>query len=171
MLAEGASRPANDSPPATVMPFDPYREAHMLQERIRRAQMLTPALAAEVIARACPRLQARHPTAKARLVRLIESGAFADAMLALLELELPQWKLRRLVCEDGEWHCSLSKQLGLPAEVDDMAEAQHQSLPLAILGAFLEAGRHSRTASEGQPRSVPPVRLTDGYALCCDDFA
>jgi hypothetical protein len=129
--------------------------------------MLTPALAAEVIARACPRLQARHPTAKARLVRLIESGAFADAMLALLELELPQWKLRRLVCEDGEWHCSLSKQLGLPAELDDMAEA----LPLAIVGAFLEAGRHSRTASEGQPRSVPPVWLTDGYALCCDDFA
>jgi len=104
-------------------------------------------------------------------VRLIESDAFADAMLALLELELPQWKLRRLVCEDGEWHCSLSKQLGLPAELDDMAEAQHQSLPLAILGAFLEAGRHSRTASEGQPRSVPPVWLTDGYALCCDDFA
>jgi hypothetical protein len=171
LLAEGASRPANDSPPATVMPFDPYREAHLLQERVRRAQMLTPALAAEVIARACPRLQARHPTAKARLVRLIESGAFADAMLALLELELPQWKLRRLVCEDGEWHCSLSKQLGLPAELDDMAEAQHQSLPLAILGAFLEAGRHSRTASEGQPRSVPLVWLTDGYALCCDDFA
>jgi hypothetical protein len=171
LLAEGASPPANDPAPATVMPFDPYREAHLLQERIRRAQMLTPALAAEVIARACPRLQARHPTAKARLVRLIESGAFADAMLALLELELPNWKLRRLVCDDGEWRCSLSKQLGLPAELDDMAEAQHQSLPLAILGAFLEAGHHSRAASEGQPRSVPPVRLTDGYALCCDDFA
>jgi hypothetical protein len=172
LLAEGASRPANDSPPATVMPFDPYREAQLreLQERILRAQTLTPALAGEVIARACPRLQARHPTAKARLVRLIESGAFADAMLALLELELPQWKLRRLVCEDGEWHCSISEQLGLPAELDDMAEAQHQSLPLAILGAFLEAARHSRSASD-QRQSVPPVRLADGYALCCDNFA
>ena len=155
------------------MPFDPAREAQLseLQERIRRAQTFTPALAGEVIARACPRLQARHPTAKARIMRLIASGAFADAMLALLELELPQWKLRRLVCEDGEWHCSMSKQLGLPTELDDMAEAQHESLPLAILGAFIAAGRHSRTASEGQPRSVPPVRLTDGYALCCDDFA
>jgi hypothetical protein len=170
LLAEGASRPANDSPPATVMPFDPYRGAHLLEERIRRAQMLTPALAAEVIARACPRLQARHPTAKARLVRLIESGAFADAMLALLELELPQWKLRRLVCEDEEWHCSISEQLGLPAELDDMAEAQHESLPLAILGAFLEAARHSRSTSD-QRQSVPPVRLAEGYALCCDNFA
>jgi hypothetical protein len=142
-----------------------------LQERIRRAQTLTPALAAEVIARACPRLQARRPTAKARIVRLIESGAFADAMLALLALELPQWKLRRLVCEDEEWHCAMSKQLWLPAELDDMAEAQHQSLPLAILGAFLEAKRQSCTASEGHRQSVPPVRLTRGYALCCDDFA
>jgi hypothetical protein len=104
-------------------------------------------------------------------MRLIESGAFADAMLALLELELPQWKLRRLVCEGGEWHCSMSKQLGLPTELDDMAEAQHESLPLAILGAFIAAGCRSRTASEGQPRSVPPVRLTQGNALCCDNFA
>jgi hypothetical protein len=155
------------------MSFDPEREAHLreLQERIRCAQTLTPQLAAEVIACACPRLLALHAAAKARLVRLIESGAFADAMLVLLELELPQWKLRRLVCEDGEWHCSISKQLGLPAELDDMAEAQHESLPLAILGAFLEAGLHSRSASEGQRQSVPPVRLTEGYALCCDDFA
>jgi hypothetical protein len=155
------------------MSFDPEREAHLreLQERIRCAQTLTPQLVAEVIACACPRLLALHAAAKARLVRLIESGAFADAMLALLELELPQWKLRRLVCEDGEWHCSISKQLGLPAELDDMAEAQHESLPLAILGAFLEAGLHSRSASEGQRQSVPPVRLTEGYALCCDDFA
>jgi len=155
------------------MPFDRDREGRLseLQERIRGAQTFTPALVAEVISRACPRLQGRHPTAKARIVRLIESGAFADAMLALLELELPQWKLRRLVCEDGEWHCSMSKQLGLPAELDDMAEAQHESLPLAILGAFIAAGRQSRAASEGQHQSVPPVRLTQGYALCCDNFA
>src|SRR5262245_54758100 len=123
----------------------------------------TPALATEVITRACPRLQARHPTAKARVVRLIECGAFADAMLSLLELELPQWKLRRLVCEDG-WHCS-----GVPADLDDMAEAQHESMPLAILGAFIETGLRSRSASEGRRQSVPPVRLTEGYALCCDN--
>ena len=155
------------------MPFDPQREAHLreLQAHIQRAQTLTPVLAAEVITRACPRLQARHPTAKAKLVRLIESGAFADAMLSLLELELPQWKLRRIVCKDGVWYCSMSKQLGLPADLDDMAEAQHESMPLAILGAFIEAGRHSRSASEGQRQSVPPVRLTQGYALCCDNFA
>jgi hypothetical protein len=104
-------------------------------------------------------------------MRLIESGAFADAMLALLELELPQWKLRCLIREDAEWHCSISKQLGLPAEFDEMAEANHESLPLAILSAFVEARRHSLTAGEGPPKSVPQVRPTQAYAICCDNFA
>jgi hypothetical protein len=52
---------------------------------------------------------------------------------------LPQWKLRRLICEDGKWHCSFSKQLGVPAGLDEVAEADHESLPLAILSALVEA--------------------------------
>jgi hypothetical protein len=102
---------------------------------------------------------------------LIESGAFADAALALLDLELPQWKLRRLIREEDEWHCSISKQLGLPAELDDMAEANHESLSLAILSAFVEARRHSLTAGEARPKSVPQIRPAQGYAMCCDNFA
>jgi nucleotide-binding universal stress UspA family protein len=70
-----------------------------------------------------------------------------------------------------EWHCSISKQPGLPAELDEMAEASHESLPLAILSAFVEARHHSLTAGEGRPRSVPQIRLTQGYAICCDNFA
>jgi hypothetical protein len=57
-----------------------------LEERIRRARAITPRLMAD----ACPPLQVQHPTARAKVARLIESGAFADAILALLELELPQ---------------------------------------------------------------------------------
>src|SRR5262245_33382582 len=155
------------------MSFDRNHEEvlRVLQEQLRRAHTITPGLMAEVIARACPRLQALHRPAKARVIRLIESGAFADATLALLGLELPQWKLRRLIYEDGEWHCSLSKHIGLPAELDDMAEASHESLPLAIVSAFVEARRRSLTASEGRPQSVPQVRPTQGYAVCCDNFA
>ena len=155
------------------MSFDSNHEEHLrkLQEQIHRARTITPELMTDVIARACPRLRARQRTAKARVIRLIESGAFADATLALLELELPQWKLRRLIYEDDEWHCSLSKHIGLPAELDDMAEATHESLPLAILSAFVEARRHSLTASEGRPQSVPLLRPTQGSAICCDNFA
>jgi hypothetical protein len=163
----------SDSRRTGAMTFDPNHEEHLreLQQELHRAHTITPGLMADVIARACPRLQSQPRAATARVVRLIESGAFADATLALLELELPQWKLRRLIREDDEWHCSISKQVGLPAELDDMAEANHESLSLAILSALIEARRHSLTAGEARPKSVPQVRATQGYAICCDNFA
>jgi hypothetical protein len=52
---------------------------------------------------------------------LIKIGAWVDIALTLIELELPGWKLRRLIREDGEWFCSLSQQPNLPATLDDMA--------------------------------------------------
>jgi hypothetical protein len=155
------------------MTFDPNRKGPLreLQRKLHRAHTITPGLMADVIARACLRLHAYHPAAKASVTRLIESHAFADATLALLDLELPQWKLRRLIYEDGKWYCSLSEHIGLPAELDDMAEGNHESLPLAILSAFVEARRHSVMAGESRLQSVPQVRPTQGYAICCDNFA
>jgi hypothetical protein len=152
------------------MSFDPNHEEQLqeLQAQIRRAHTITPELIADVIARACQRLQAQQ---RAAVIRLIECGAFADAALALLELELSQWKLRRLICEDGKWHCSLSKHIALPAELDEMVQANHESLPLAILSAFVEARHHRLTTSESRPQSVPQLRPTQGYAICCDNFA
>jgi len=116
-------------------------------------------------------LQIQHPYARARVARLIESGAVTDATLAVLELELPQWRLRRLIYEDGEWHCSLSKHVGLPAHLDELAEARHEILPLAILSAFVEARRDNLSAAESRPHSVPLLRPTEGHAICCDNFA
>jgi hypothetical protein len=152
--------------------FEPNHEQRLdaLHERLRGAGTLTPELMVQLMGDAGLRLQAQHPTAKARIVRLIEFGAFADATLKLLELELPQWKLRRLVHEDGEWHCALSRQLALPAELDDMAEGRHEDLSLAILDAFVEARRRRFAASRLQPRSVPRVGPARGHVVCCDNF-
>jgi hypothetical protein len=141
-----------------------------LQGHLRRAKTITPELMADVIARACLRVQVQHPAAKASVFRLIESGAFADASLTLLGLELPQWKLRRLIYEDGEWHCALSQKLALPAELDDMAEGSHESLPLAMLSAFVEAQRSNLSATGRRPSSVPQVRPVRSHVVCCDNF-
>jgi hypothetical protein len=78
---------------------------------------------------------------------------------------------RRLIYEDGEWHCSLSKQRALPAGLDETAEAGHEILPLAILIAFIEALRQSLASIEPRSRTVPPVRPAQGYPVCCDNFA
>jgi hypothetical protein len=146
-----------------------------LQDRLRRAQGVTADLILKVAAGACARITMPGCAGKAaRINRLIASEAWTEAALALVELELPQWRLRRLVCEEGYWLCSLSKQWNLPAWLSDDAEARHESLPLAILTALIEA----RQGAESLPRpavgsvpqcgiqSVPPVEV-----LCCDNFA
>jgi hypothetical protein len=148
----------------------PNHEAHTvaLEQKLRSAAALTPDLMSDVIAQACPRLSALSLPAKARVSRLIASGAWSDAALTLLELELPQWKVRRLVSEDGEWLCSLSKQPWIPFGLDELAEASHQSMPLAILLALIEAQCASPAA---KAVAVPSVRPVPGHAMCCDNFA
>ena len=85
-----------------------------LDDELRVAAAPGPGLFAKIIAGACTRLPALNKSSKAAMVdRLIEAGAWTGAALALIELELPAWKVRRLVLDDGEWFCSLSRQPSL----------------------------------------------------------
>ena len=154
------------------MLFNPKHDDRLarLEEQLRRAEAVTSELMSDVMAVACVRFGALGSATKVKVDRLIEAGAWTDATLALLELELPQWKLRRLVYEDGEWLCSLSKQPGLPLDYDEVAEASHEILPLAILIALLQA-RRAAAATMAGVNTVPQVRPASGYAVCCDNFA
>jgi hypothetical protein len=153
--------------------FDSNHEQPLeaLQQQLGCCRTITPELLREVIARACPRLQAHPSIAKAKLAALIETGAWTDAVLTLLRLELPQWTLRRLVYDDGEWHCRLSKQPALPLELDDGADAVHDVLALAILSALVEARRVGLVSRDARPSSVPVVRAPHGHVVCCDNFS
>lgn len=153
------------------MPFDPTSEkgGGRLLHKLQRALRLTPALMSELIADACPRLALLPRNGMpARIAKLIEQAAWTDVGLALIEIELPGWTLRRLAYDDGEWHCSLSRQPNLPAEIDDSADAHHPVLPLAIFCALLTAQGSSATHSIS---AVPQVRPAPTLGLCCDNFA
>ena len=117
----------------------------------------------------CTRLAApgsAHGTAKARFNRLVDDGAWLDAVLMLLDLELPRGRLRRALYDAGEWHCFLSKQPEVPLELDDGIEAAHEVLALAILKAFVKArGSILSTAT-----SVPQARAGPNCITCCDNF-
>lgn len=154
------------------MLFDPKHEQHLgvLEAQLRRAQAVTPDLMSDVIAQACVCFAACGTPAKARIERLIDAGAWTDAALALVELELPQWKLRRIVYEDGEWQCCLSRQPRLPLGLDDVEEASHEILPLALLLSLLQARRAGAEHSTGVT-AVPQVGPVSGYAVYCDNFA
>jgi hypothetical protein len=156
------------------MLFIPNREDRLdrLAQQLRLASAPSATLIMQVIADACVRLPAlcRAGTA-VRIDRLIMAGAWNDAALALIESELPAWKLRRLVFQDGKWFCSLSRQPNLPEEIDDTADAVHEVLPLAVLCAFVEARRMTGAA---RATSVPTLEIARPRSDCvsgCDNFA
>jgi hypothetical protein len=142
-----------------------------LSDRLREAHAVTADLLSDVIREACWRFPPVHRTEKtARIERLIESEAWADVALALIELELPQWKVRRIAYDEGEWRCALSRQRELPDWLDQSIESAHADLPLAILSAFLEVQRASAPSTRPSVPTVPRVADTLDAPLCCDNF-
>jgi hypothetical protein len=154
--------------------FDPKHEDRFdqLTDQLRLAPALTADLMSKVIATAGTRSSSAKRSGKAaRIDRMIEAGAWTDAALALIELKLPAWTLRRLVHENGEWLCSLSRQTNLPMELDDTADACHEVLPLAVLSAIVEARRKVAATRGTSARAVPQVRPASICAMCCENFA
>jgi hypothetical protein len=151
----------------------PEGRSDELQDQLRCAQVVTRELMSKVVG--CCRINMRSDaTRTAKIGRLIELEAWTEAALALVELELPLWKLRRLVYEDGAWLCSLSKQWNLPVWLSDSAEALHESLPLAILSALIEARQSGEPSSRPMASSVPQCRVEPSFpveTMCCDNFA
>jgi hypothetical protein len=146
-----------------------------VQDQLKRAQFVTPDLMSKIVAGACVRVIAPSHASKAEKIdRLIELEAWTEAALALVDRELPLWKLRRLIYEEGAWLCSLSRQWNLPVWLSDDAEARHESLPLAILSALIEARRCGEPSSRPMTSSVPRCGVKSSVPLdtiCCDNFA
>jgi hypothetical protein len=103
-----------------------------------------------------------------RIDSLIRASAWTEAAFALIELELPGWKLRRLAYEGGEWRCSLSRHPNLPLALDDSVDASHEILPLAILQALVEARLSVGACDATSP--VPQIRSGDDISVSCDNF-
>jgi len=142
----------------------------LLADRLRKAATADPEIFAG-IEDSCTRVATLRKAGKANLLdRLTANGAWTDAALTLLAMELPSWTVRRLVYEDGEWICSLSEQANLPANLDDTADFNHPVLPLAILGALIEA-RARANACLPHAHSVPEIKAQPAHVACCDNFA
>jgi hypothetical protein len=147
------------------------RDPVELSDRLRDAHAATAELMSDVITEACRRFPSVGQAAKtARIEQLIGSGAWTDAALALIDLELPMWQVRRIAYDEGEWYCALSRERELPDWLDRSIEARHADLSLAILSAFVDAQR--LTASSTRP-SVPTVSRDANplyEPVCCDNF-
>jgi hypothetical protein len=148
------------------------RDPGEIDDRLRDAHAMTAELMSDIIAETCRRYPPIMRTTKSqRIERLIQSGAWMDAALALIEVELPQWQVRRIAFDEGEWHCALSRQRELPEWLDQPIETHHADLSLAMLIALVEAQRFNAKAIG---TSVPTtLRGADPLyePVCCDNFA
>ena len=153
-----------------MLALSEHHDPGELNDRLRDAPAATAALISEIIGETCRRFPSMGQTGKtARIEQLIETGAWTDAALALIDLELPQWQVRRVAYDEGEWYCALSRERELPDWLDSSIEARHADLALAILSAFVEAQSFSAPASRP---SVPTVSRDANplYVVCCDNF-
>jgi hypothetical protein len=118
----------------------------------------------------CKRLPAMRRTAEAqRLDRLVAAGAWTDAVLALIAIELPRWQLRRLAYDEGEWHCMLSDHREMPDWLDDAVEAHHPDMAWALLDAFravVDRG-DTRHLTQVPMYSIPPV---NSEPMLCENY-
>ena len=149
-----------------------HHDSGELGDRLRDVHTVTAELIAEVIDKTCRRFPSVGQTEKtARIERLIGSEAWTDAALALIDLELPQWQVRRIVYDEGEWYCALSRERELPDWLDRSIEAHHADLPLAILSAFVDAQRISAPSSRTSVPIVSRDASTFYEPVLTDNFA
>jgi hypothetical protein len=149
----------------------PQQVESALRRAILDAHTMTPELLSAIVGHACKRLSLlnRGSAPVDRLRDLLSAGAAVEALLDLVAIETPNWRVRRIALDDGEWYCMLSRNPELPIELSDAVEAHHLSLPCAIALALMEA------QAEGVqiPSDVraPKAAPTSMHVVCCDNFA
>ena len=144
-----------------------------IADRLQSTDVMTAGLVSEIVSECCDRLPVSgQGRAAAHLRELILAGAWTDAVVMLMETELPRWRLRRLVYDDGEWHCALSLQRDLPEWLDQAAEASHSELSLALLKTFVEAKRRDGGILENTRHAATgPGVSSQQPPVCCENFS
>ncbi len=148
-----------------------HRDPGEFDDRLRDAHAVTSELISEAIGEACRRFPSAGQAEKTeRIERLIQTGAWTDAALALIDLELPLWQVRRIAYDEGEWYCALSRERELPDWLDRSVEARHADLALAILSAFVDVQRIASPQSSTSVPTVPRGANPLYEPVCCDNF-
>jgi len=154
-----------------MSPVSDHYDPLALGTRLTAATAVTPELMSDVIDKACLHLSSPEQNEKTkRLRRLIDAEAWADAALALIELELPLWQVRRMDYDEGEWHCALSRQRELPDWLDQPIEARHPNLELALLDVLVETQAATAPAIRSSVLAAPSPSDPLYEPMSCDNF-
>jgi hypothetical protein len=142
-----------------------------LLDRLTLADQMSPELWTALIADTCKRMSTTAATiGAARLQRLAADGAWIDAALALLDIELSGWTPRRIAFDGNEWHCALAQDQRLPEWLDHAVEASHHDMALAMAKAIVATVRECATRPARRRATVPQLRGEAPNYLCCENF-
>ena len=125
----------------------------------------------EIIGEACRRFPSIGQSGEDGADRTLDGSAWTEAALALIDLELPQWQVRRIAYDGGEWYCALSRERELPDWLDHSIEARH---PIWRWRSWAPSSRRSAFAAPSSRPSVPTVSRDANplyEPVCCDHFA
>lgn len=152
---------------AALQHYDPLS----LGDRLRNAQAVTQPLMLEIVDKACRRFPSLGQTERtARVMRLIDAEAWIDAALALMELELPLWQVRRIAYDEGEWHCALSRKREFPDWLDAAVEGCHGDFAIALLSAFVEVQALAVVAPRPSVPNVRPAPDSLYEPVACENY-
>src|SRR5260370_7568806 len=111
--------------------FSDRHEPREISDRLRDAHAVTAELMSAVIDATCRRFPSVGQTGKtARIEQLIGSGAWTDAALALIDLELPLWQVRPIPYAEGDGYSALSPGRDLPHPLHPLSQSPPPHLPL-----------------------------------------
>lgn len=141
-----------------------------IERELINCSAMSPEILRRLVGCACVRLPKSVGTKDPSLFwRLINFGAWTDGAMLLIHLEMPPWRLRRLVQEEGQWLCSLSREPFLPMEIDETVQGRHENEAVALFLAFLHLRQNPPEPKEDQcPQPSDPQ--SKGTSMCCDNF-
>ena len=142
------------------------------------AEEATPALMRAALDIAAVRCATPDRAARLKQIdALIAAHAWTDAALAIAALDHAQ-AVRRIVRDDTEWYCTIGSQWPVPEWLDHGAWHGHPALPLAILGAVVDAVSQTESAAPAETswaetgRDVPRRDHGDVVAsFGCDNYS
>ena len=133
-----------------------------LRRSLERTPLPTHHLMSEVLRVVCPHRLAARDDRSVQLRQWLETHAFLQIALALVEWELPDWSVRRLGQENRIWWCAITHRHMIDWGGEEEDES-HEDMTLAILKSFLTVLCHLPAESQPQtPALAGAARQSSG---------
>jgi hypothetical protein len=142
-----------------------------LVRRISSAEGATSPLLSDVVNFVCSRLWTRPKFRQDQILAWLKTGASFDLLRALIEVELPGWRLARLQYDGGQWYCTICRGTAQLEWAAADVTCGHVDPVLAMLRALLEVLAMDGVEDEADEGVLRRQQNPDMNYVLCDNFS